>query len=88
MQLLSNYKFSYCGKCSDGYVKTLLHTGEEVLTACECKLKYDSKFIYNNLVKESNIQYTTYMDYDLNNTEKFIQTLLDDVDNGVTLETL
>lgn len=78
MQLLTNYKFSYCGKCSDGYVKTLLHTGEEVLTACECKLKYDSKFIYNNLVKESNIQYTTYMDYDLNNTEKFIQTLLDD----------
>jgi hypothetical protein len=77
MKFFTNYKFSYCGKCSDGYIKTILNTGEEILTVCECKLKYDSKFIYNNLVKESNIQYTTYLDYDLNNSEKFIKTLLD-----------
>lgn len=88
MQLLRNYKFSYCGKCSDGYVKVKLHTGEETLTACQCKLEYDNKFIYSNLVKESNIQYTTYMDYDLDHTQKFIETLLIDEMSPKVYETI
>lgn len=78
MELLTNYSITYCGKCSDGYVRTKLHTGEEVLTACECKIKNDNKFIYNNFVKNSNLQYTSYGEHSFENPEKFVESLMVD----------
>lgn len=79
MKILGGAKFTYCGKCKEGFLQKVIAQGEVTLVPCECKIDQDSKYLYNRLLVDSNVamlelsgkSYGTYPEWvDSYNTEE------------------
>lgn len=53
MIVLEGYKFTYCGKCRDGFIQNILPSGELIMTPCECKKEQDKQFLFKKFFSES-----------------------------------
>lgn len=83
MKVFTGYKPVYCGKCKEGFLSKI-ENGEYTIVPCECKIRQDKEYLYQQYKIESGI--TTYKlgTYSFDNKDQWINKILDDKDLGRT----